>query len=284
MSLLSNVKELELPSHGVQYKDFIEQEGNYVISPSGLRNFVSNRAEWYKNTVLKERTFEGNEKSCIGSLLHQYAEDYYNGELTNDNKLLDWKIKQISKDYPEAVIEFERVYPYFREIYLDTATKPDEQEKYMEYNLTDNIKLAGSCDFVTIENGKHIIGDYKSTSKTFKDMEQYFLQLSVYSLLYELTTGIKIDCIRCVGIILLKEPKITILESKPDVEIVKKMLENIVYSIQLVKDNPELKELIFFENYYDMFSKEKLNKEEVSFKELDKTSIKRTQLKNSIFG
>ena len=288
MSLLDKTKEQALPAHGMEYAAFKEIEGNYVISPSGLRNFISNRGSWYNDTILKEKSFTGNESSTLGSLLHMYADNYYSEDLNKDGSLADWKIKQIAKDYPNSIKEFERIYPFFKEVYLDNSTKPNYCEKYLEYDLTPNIKLAGSMDAIVQENGKWIIIDYKSSSKTFKDLESYFLQLSVYSLLVELTMGIKIDTIRVVGIITTKEPKIIIVEDKPNVDYVKQLLNDVVYSIQLVKDNPELISLIFPFNYYDMFNsgedKKRLGSKEPMFKELDKTTVVRNKLKQSVFG
>jgi CheY-like chemotaxis protein len=289
MSLLDKTKEQKLDEHGFQYKDWLDSDSNnIIISPSGLRNFISNRGEWYNNTILKEKTFAGNEASTLGSLLHLYAQEYYEGTLNKDNTLADWKVKQIASEYPNAIKEFERIYPFFKEVYLDNSIKPDYCEKYLEYDLTPNIKLAGSMDFISQENGKWIIGDYKSSSKTFKDLEAYFLQLSVYSLLVELCIGIKIDIIRVVGIITIKEPKILIVEDKPNVDYVKQLLNDVVYSIQLVKDNPELISLIFPFNYYDMFNsgedKKRLGSKEPMFKELDKTTVVRNKLKQSVFG
>lgn len=289
MSLLDKIKEQKLDEHGYQYKDWLDSDSNnIIISPSGLRNFISNRGEWYGNTILKEKSFTGNEASTLGSMLHLYAQEYYEGTLNQDNTLADWKIKQIAKDYPNAIKEFERIYPFFKEVYLDNSTKPNYCEKYLEYDLTPNIKLAGSMDAIVQENGKWIILDYKSTSKTFKDLESYFLQLSVYSLLVELTMGIKIHSIRVVGIITTKEPKIIIVEDKPNVDYVKQLLNDVVYSIQLVKDNPELMSLIFPYNYYDMFNsgldKKRLGSKEPMFKELDKTTVVRNKLKQSVFG
>ena len=289
MSLLDKTKEQKLDEHGYQYKDWLDSDSNnIIISPSGLRNFISNRGEWYSNTILKEKSFLGNESSTLGSLLHMYADNYYSGDLNQDGTLADWKIKQIAKDYPNAIKEFERIYPFFKEVYLDNSTKPNYCEKYLEYDLTPNIKLAGSMDAIVQENGKWIIIDYKSSSRAFKDLESYFLQLSVYSLLVELTMGIKIDLIRVVGIITTKEPKIIIVEDKPNVDYVKQLLNDVVYSIQLVKDNPELISLIFPFNYYDMFNsgldKKRLGSKEPMFKELDKTTVIRNKLKQSVFG
>lgn len=289
MSLLDKTKEQRLDEHGFQYKDWLDSDSNnIIISPSGLRNFISNRGEWYNNTILKEKSFTGNESSTLGSLLHMYADNYYSGDLNKDNTLADWKVKQIASEYPNAIKEFERIYPYFKEVYLDNSTKPDYCEKYLEYDLTPNIKLAGSMDAIIQENGKWIILDYKSSSKTFKDLEAYFLQLSVYSLLVELCIGIKIDIIRVVGIITTKEPKIIVIEDKPNVDYVKQLLNDVVYSIQLVKDNPELISLIFPFNYYDMFNsgedKKRLGSKEPMFKELDKTTVIRNKLKQSVFG
>lgn len=290
MSILDKAIENEIiKPHGFEYKSFLEQSpDNIVVSPSGLRNFISNRGEWFSNTVLRERSFFGNESSTLGSLLHEFARDYYEGSLNKDGTMSSLKIQCIACEYPNAIKEFERLYPYFKEVYLDNSIKPDYCEKYLEYDLTPNIKLAGSMDFIIQENGKWIIGDYKSSSKTFKDLEAYFLQLSVYSLLVELCIGIKIDIIRVVGIITTKEPKILIIEDKPNVDYVKQLLNDVVYSIQLVKDNPELISLIFPYNYYDMFNtgldKKRLGSKEPMFKELDKTTVIRNKLKQSVFG
>lgn len=282
MSLLDSAKELKLKEYGIEYKDFKEKEGNIVISPSSLNKFISNRGEWYKNAVLKQNDFNGNEKTVLGSLLHQFAEDFFNGDLTKEGKLQKWKLEQIARDY-DVVSDFERVYPIL-ENYLSSIDKPIKMEQYLEYNIRDNIKLAGSYDFLTKENGKYILGDYKSSSRAFRNIDNYILQLSIYCLLLELTDSIKVDLVRVVGVITTKEPKIIILEQEPNIELAKKILNDIIYSLDLVSNNKDLVDIIFQYNYFDMFSDKRIIDTEPTYKEHNINTIKAEKIKSSIFS
>ena len=287
MALLDKVKENEvLKQHGEQYKDFLEQsKDNIVLSPSGLRGFVSNRGEWYQNVVMREKTFMGNKSSTLGNLIHTFIDDYYNDSLNKDGTLADWKVKQIAKTFPESIAEFERLYGFIKDVYLDNSNKPDYREHYLEYDVSDTVKLAGSFDAMIKENDEWVIIDYKSSGKSFKDMEAYILQLSVYSLLVELCMGIKVSKLRIVGFITTKEPKVLIIEDKPNIKFAKELLNNVMYALNLAKENEDLKELLFPYNYFDMFSSEKrLGSKEPMFKELDKTTVIRNKLKQSVFG
>ena len=287
MALLDKVKENEvLKQHGEQYKDFLEQsKDNIILSPSGLRGFVSNRGEWYQNVVMREKTFTGNKSSTLGNLIHTFIDDYYNDSLNKDGTLADWKVKQIAKSFPESIAEFERLYGFIKDVYLDNSNKPDYREHYLEYDISDTVKLAGSFDAMIKENDEWIIIDYKSSGKSFKDMEAYILQLSVYALLVELCMGIKVSKLRIIGFITTKEPRVLIIEDKPNIKFAKELLNNVMYALNLAKENEDLKELLFPYNYFDMFSSEKrLGSKEPMFKELDKTTVIRNKLKQSVFG
>ena len=287
MALLDKVKENEvLKQHGEQYKDFLEQsKDNIILSPSGLRGFVSNRGEWYQNVVMREKTFMGNKSSTLGNLIHTFIDDYYNDSLNKDGTLADWKVKQIAKSFPESIAEFERLYGFIKDVYLDNSNKPDYREHYLEYDVSDTVKLAGSFDAMIKENDEWVIIDYKSSGKSFKDMEAYILQLSVYALLVELCMGIKVSKLRIVGFITTREPKVLIIEDKPNIKFAKELLNNVMYALNLAKENEDLKELLFPYNYFDMFSSEKrLGSKEPMFKELDKTTVIRNKLKQSVFG
>lgn len=282
MSLLDSAKELKLKEYGIEYKDFKEKEGNIVISPSSLNKFISNRGEWYKNTVLKQNDFNGNEKTVLGSLLHQFAEDFFNGDLTKEGKLQKWKLEQIARDY-DVISDFERVYPIL-ENYLSSIDKPIKMEQYLEYDIRDNIKLAGSYDFLTKENSKYILGDYKSSSRAFRNIDNYILQLSIYCLLLDLTDNIKVNLVRVVGVITTKEPKIIILEQEPNIELAKKILNDIIYSLDLVSNNKDLVDIIFQYNYFDMFSDKRITDTEPTYKEHNINTIKAEKIKSSIFS
>ena len=286
MSLLDKTKEQKLDEHGFQYKDWLDSDSNnIIISPSGLRNFISNRGEWYQNVVMREKTFMGNKSSTLGNLIHTFIDDYYNDSLNKDGTLADWKVKQIAKSFPESIAEFERLYGFIKDVYLDNSNKPDYREHYLEYDVSDTVKLAGSFDAMIKENDEWVIIDYKSSGKSFKDMEAYILQLSVYALLVELCMGIKVSKLRIVGFITTREPKVLIIEDKPNIKFAKELLNNVMYALNLAKENEDLKELLFPYNYFDMFSSEKrLGSKEPMFKELDKTTVIRNKLKQSVFG
>ena len=274
-SLLDKLDEIKLPTHGSQYKEFLN-DGGTVISPSGLRNIIDNPSEWKKNVINKEKTFFGNKNTQIGSYVHLYCDYFYQGKLTTE-KRLPKEIKNLffSQNKDINLLEFldkketirmdnylEMLCDVVREEYLELYPEPLEAEGYIEFKLDDKTLIAGSFDVLSEEcdenigDGHLVMTDFKTTDKTLKpeSMLNYILQLSVYCRLYELNHNLKPTKIRIVGIVKNLSPKIQILECKPNYELASKIVTNAYNAIRfdrgedLTRD--EIKELIFRENIY----------------------------------
>ena len=263
MGILSKLKEEEPKEHGWQYKDF---EGA-VISPSGLRNLFDNPRTWYRNVVLRERTFFGNANTFFGTLVHKFAEDYYRGTLTKtDSFLSQVEIENICRKEGRNLDEID--YSNFKlccrtleSEYLEIYPKPVEIEGYLEYKPFDDILVAGSFDALEInKDGTYTVIDFKTASGASKDMSKYFLQLNMYSLLLELVRGIRVTNIRVVEIVKTKTPKINIIECKPDYDFAKSVLERAVRIIQVLRTNDELVDLFMTENFFSFTSEESMTK------------------------
>ena len=263
MGILSKLKEEEPKGHGWQYKDF---EGA-VISPSGLRNLFDNPRTWYRNVVLRERTFFGNSNTFFGTLVHKFAEDYYRGTLTKtDSFLSQVEIENICRKEGRNLDEID--YSNFKlccrtleSEYLEIYPKPVEIEGYLEYKPFDDILVAGSFDALEInKDGTYTVIDFKTASGASKDMSKYFLQLNMYSLLLELVRGIRVTNIRVVEIVKTKTPKINIIECKPDYYFAKSVLERAVKIIQVLRTNSELVDLFMTENFFSFTSEESMTK------------------------
>ena len=181
MGILSKLKEEEPKEHGWQYKDF---EGA-VISPSGLRNLFDNPRTWYRNVVLRERTFFGNVNTFFGTLVHKFAEDYYHGTLTKtDSFLSQVEIENICRKEGRNLDEID--YANFKlccrtleSEYLEIYPKPVEIEGYLEYKPFDDILVAGSFDALEInKDGEMKIEPHANhgyTSLVWKEsQEQYY--------------------------------------------------------------------------------------------------------------
>lgn len=253
--LLKQINEQTIQQHGYQYKEFKEVEGNYVLSPSGARNFLANRRQWFRSTIKKENVFSGNLNTTIGSLIHRVAEDYYDGTLGKNGLLDKWKATAIAGQHTDAIPEYEGLAPVFIKQYLQRYPIPHDVEGYLQYEVKDNIWICGSYDALELnEDGTYTLIDFKTSSSSSKDMEAYILQLSIYTVLLGALKGFTVSKLRIVQIVKNVKPKINIIEDIPNVDYAKKVLNNMLWAIDLWGTNPELEELLFPENTFDFSS------------------------------
>ncbi len=268
-SLLDKLEEIKLPVHGENYKDFLD-EGGVVISPSGLRNLIESPSSWKLNVIDKVKTFTGNENTQIGNYVHLYAEYFYKGKLTKENKLpslvkeaffrdnqcinlnsyLDKKETIRMSNYLDTLCDV------LREEYLEVYTRPEESEGYIEFKLDDKTMIAGSYDALSYEDEDIVVVDFKTSGKSLKEesMLGYILQLSIYARLTELVHKVKPTKIRICGIIKNLSPKVQILECEPNYEFASKIVAQAYNAIRFERGEDltkeELYDLIFRENIY----------------------------------
>ena len=271
MGLLNKLEDINIPEHGIEYRDFLDNGGT-VISPSGLRNLIESPSSWKTNVVDKVKTFSGNENAEIGSYVHYFAELYYQGKLTNDFKMpranRDAFLSKCSHIDLLSFIDKKntvRMDNYLDTLcsvlyteYLDMYPMPEESEGYVEYKFDDKTMIAGSYDMlehhpVTLD---WTVIDIKTSNKSLnkKSMLNYLLQLSVYSRLLELTKGIKPTKLRVVALVKNISPKIQILECSPNYDLVSKIVANAYNAIKFTRGDDltrdELSDLIFNQNIY----------------------------------
>lgn len=284
MSVFNDIKEIEVPQHGFQYAGY---EG-MVISPSGLRNLYDNPMMWKKNVILKEKTFFGNSNTVFGTLVHQYAEEYYAGRLNKDMSMpknvieavlrneKDVSISDIDLDYLSLVCSV------FRQEYLEMNPTPDEVEGYIEYDISDDIKVAGSYDaLVKNKDGTYTVVDYKTSNKSVSDINQYALQMSVYATLLQINRDIVVSTIRAVVIVKNKAPKIIVLEAKPNIEFANKSISLAIGKIELATQYPEIIDMIFTENPFSFTCESKIIEDTTV---LDNNALTLSRVKKDIFG
>jgi hypothetical protein len=268
-SLLDKLEEIKLPVHGEFYKDFLD-EGGVVISPSGLRNLIESPSSWKSNVIDKVKTFTGNEKTQVGDYVHLYAEYFYKGKLTKEDRLpslvkeaffrenqlinlnsfLDKKKTIKMSNYLDTLCDV------LRDEYLEMYIRPEESEGYIELKLDDKTMLAGSYDALSYEDKDIVVIDFKTSGSSLneKSMINYILQLSIYCRALEITRDIKPTKIRICGIIKNMSPKVQILECKPNYELASKIVTQAYNAIRFERGEDltkeELYDLIFRENIY----------------------------------
>ena len=131
-------------------------------------------AEWRKRVGEKKATEISTQAARRGTSVHRLVEDY----------LIDLKEPDLS-EMPSAVSSFKSIRKS-----LDANL---EVIRGIEVPLySDRLKLAGRCDCVGQWSGKNAIIDFKTSKKLKKEewIEEYFLQCTAYSLMFEERTGI----------------------------------------------------------------------------------------------
>ena len=284
MSVFNNIKETEVPSHGFQYAGY----DGMVISPSGLRNLYDNPMMWKKNVIDKKKTFLGNSNTVFGSCVHQYAEEYYAGRLNKDMGMPKNVVEAVlrsNNNFPISEIDLDflaLVCTLFRQEYLELNLTPDEIEGFIEYDISDDIKIAGSYDaLIKNKDGTYTVVDYKTSNKSVTDINAYALQMSVYATLLQINRDIVVSTIRAVVIVKNKAPKIIVLEAKPNIEFANKSISLAIGKIELATQYPKLVDMIFTENPFSFTCETKIIEDTTI---LDNNALILSRVKKDIFG
>lgn len=221
-----------------------------ILRPSSVRSFFETPDKWYRNHILEEDKFEGNTATYLGSVVHKFAESYYNLDDFNPHEILEEAPEGVDKalilaEYPAMCKQLEKKY-------LSKHGKPELIEHFMKANLTDDIIMQGTCD--AYYDG--VLVDYKTSSKAKKDISEYTQQLNIYAYLLSLT-GREVHTLRVVNIIRATktiEPRIHQLDCKADIAEGKRLVALMANKTKLALSNPEFIELIFNENNYSFLS------------------------------
>mgnify|MGYP003667817656 CR=1 FL=1 len=172
-------------------KEYLPDDCELNISPSGFANFVQRKHQWYRENVLKEEGFTGSTSSVLGTIVHAIAEC-------------------VATDVPVDIEAIEK-YVYANaerdpEICADTVLDNYEQmatelvnsyvipnmENYLEVEsvhmagLGDGIYVSGSLDVLEGTKEDACVVDYKTynSKSTPKSIPQnYKYQLLVYAFL-----------------------------------------------------------------------------------------------------
>lgn len=176
-----NHKPLVLPELSAE----TQENGRIYITPSGARypsvttvlGLLSKDsiAEWRKRVGDEEANRISRKATSLGTAIHKIVEDYLNNK----------------EDYIEGYGPFEKmVFSSFQEC-LNKIDNILCQESTL---YSDILKVAGRVDCIAEYDGQLSIIDFKTANKA-KEEEHilgYFLQLTMYSLMLEEMTGIRI--------------------------------------------------------------------------------------------
>jgi genome maintenance exonuclease 1 len=161
-------------------------EGRVYETPEGKRypsvtTVLGNRpekkkslAEWRKRVGEQKATEISTQAARRGTSVHRLVEEY----------LIDLKEPDLN-EMPTAISSFNSIRKSL-DINLEVI-------RGIEVPLySDRLKLAGRCDCVGEWSGKNSIIDFKTSKKLKKEswIEEYFLQCTAYSLMFEERTKI----------------------------------------------------------------------------------------------
>lgn len=281
---LSDIKEQKLPEHGHQYRDFVAVEGNYVLSPSGLRNFIENRSIWLTNVRDKVKTFSGNTNTRTGSLCHLWLESYYTDTLNKDGTVPNWKLTQVSEGDVDALFEYERLVPTLQVLVESIDREPKLIEEYIEVCIQENIRLCGSIDMVWKDD---VITDWKTASKkpSASSAVGYALQLSLYAGMYKNFHGIEPKLVEVYVIVKTKVPSLWKISFKPDYDLARSIIQQSVDTLNLLDgklvDVEYIKDILSQQNIYHFDSD--YEPEGLKIEEVDKNAKLRKEAVKNVF-
>lgn len=221
-----------------------------TLRPSSIRSFHETGAKWYKNHILDEDKFEGNTATYLGTIVHKFAEAFYTLESWNPHEILD----DAPEDVDKAVIlaEYPAMCKELEDRYLNAHDKPELIEHFMQYNISEEMLIKGTCDAYD----KGVLIDYKTSAKAKKDISEYTQQLNIYAFLLSLTNR-EVHTLRVVNIVRATKtlkPRVHMLECKADIQEGKRLVQLMADKTKLALDNPNFKDLIFTDNKYSFLS------------------------------
>jgi ATP-dependent exoDNAse (exonuclease V) beta subunit len=132
--------------------------------------------EWKDRVGDEEAARVSAVASRRGKNIHKQIEDYLNGEL-NERKMM----------------------PFNAEIFYQMKRKLDTHLTVIHaieaIMIAQKLGLAGTCDLIGVWDGIPSIIDHKTAKKpkNKEDILSYFLQCTLYSIMYEELTGIRLE-------------------------------------------------------------------------------------------
>jgi len=168
-------------------------DGTFRINASSFSTFMDRPWQWYREKVLGEDGFEGNESSIIGTICHYCAELKAKG-LEPNRVTIDEYIDLQKAKLPELDANIIReAWPpmamtLVNDYVLPNTNNMHEVEPYCTLDLGDDIVAGGSIDRVeNVGNGTFRIVDYKTYNSKVKPKVipmYYKYQLLIYAAAY----------------------------------------------------------------------------------------------------
>ena len=171
LSLLPNTKGKKI--EGYRFYDIDGQNYPSVTSILGIRK-KEGLQKWRDSIGEDVANWEMNRAARRGKSFHKLVEQYLNNETPSIRDVLPLGLFRLAKPY------------------IDQINNIRLLEKIM---LSPKLTIAGQVDCVAEYNGKLSVIDFKSANKERKEdwIENYFLQCTAYSSMYEETFGEKIE-------------------------------------------------------------------------------------------
>ena len=171
MSLLPNTKGKKI--EGYRFYDIDGQNYPSVTSILGIRK-KEGLQKWRDSIGEDVANWEMNRAARRGKSFHKLVEQYLNNETPSIRDVLPLGLFRLAKPY------------------IDQINNIRLLEKIM---VSPKLTIAGQVDCVAEYNGKLSVIDFKSANKERKEdwIENYFLQCTAYSSMYEETFGEKIE-------------------------------------------------------------------------------------------
>jgi hypothetical protein len=238
----------------LEYVKIEVEEGEVLLSPSSLSQMFDNPYAWYKTYILKEKSFNGNDNTYLGSLLHNRIENYYLGSrnggytpnkddevayLDSNNAIDSWGIMEA----------LEPMYNTWVEQYGKKFPKPNELELTLTYKPTDGFVLGGSIDAIV---GNTVV-DWKTSAKSKSSLADYKMQLYIYAYIAR-KNGFDINHVCVVNIVkptVKGEVKVNVLTEPIDEDYMTELLRLIrikVKAIRMAKNMPDLVDVLWQNN------------------------------------
>ena len=171
LSLLPNTKGKKI--EGYRFYDIDGQNYPSVTSVLGIRK-KEGLQKWRDSIGEDVANWEMNRAARRGKSFHKLVEQYLNNETPSIRDVLPLGLFRLAKPY------------------IDQINNIRLLEKIM---VSPKLTIAGQVDCVAEYNGKLSVIDFKSANKERKEdwIENYFLQCTAYSSMYEETFGEKIE-------------------------------------------------------------------------------------------
>ena len=171
LSLLPNTKGKKI--EGYRFYDIDGQNYPSVTSVLGIRK-KEGLQKWRDSVGNEVANWEMNRAARRGKSFHKLVEQYLNNETPSIRDVLPLGLFRLAKPY------------------IDQINNIRLLEKIM---VSPKLTIAGQVDCVAEYNGKLSVIDFKSANKErIEDwIENYFLQCTAYSSMYEETFGEKIE-------------------------------------------------------------------------------------------